>query len=272
MNVSSSSLFRFTTKFEYLKDIVETGFPFRKCVEDMAIGSYPNDVFSQIGAVVDQLHSWAICFCDLPLSQTRDHRGQYGNYAIAMSKEWAMSRHVTPIRYYHSQSPDQTDSQTRLMIDMLVEAGRNPNGVMGALMHFLADHGASPTKEELESLPKSIQALLVAFNDFSLGCLEHYWKTFQFTRLYEGKWTDRINQNTTTRRFYDEREWRAVTHKPDQRLGFKFSDIRHIIVISEEECRELGATIIQSGEKLGVTDEASIWQRIQIADKIYEDA
>ena len=182
-----------------------------------------------------------------------------------------MSQHVTPIRYYHSQSPDHTDSQTRLMIDMLVESERNPNGVMGALMHFLADNGVSPTKEELESLPESIKALLVSFNDFSLNCLEHYWKTFQYTRIYEGRWADRANQCDTLRRFYDEREWRTVSREPNKRLTFQLEDIRHVIVTSEDEVRQLGALMNGLNGKLGMHDEASIWQRIHVADKIYSD-
>lgn len=271
MNVSSSSLFRFTTKFEYLKDIVENGFPFRKCVEDMAIGSYQNDVFSQLGAVVDQLHSWAVCFCDLPLSQSKEHRGQYGDYAIAMSKEWAMSQHITPIRYYHSQSPDHTDSQTRLLIDMMVASERNPNGVIGALMHFLADNGVSPTKEELDALPESVQVLLASLNEFSRSCLEHYWKTFQYTRIYEGRWVDRSNHLDTTRKFYDEREWRAVTANPDDKLLFQFGDIKHIIVTSEAERKDIGESLLSRAGPLNIPDASSVWSVIKIGEHIFAD-
>ncbi len=271
MNISSSSLFRFTTKFEYLKQIISEGFCFRHCVEDMAIGDYDNDPFAGTGVVVTQLHSRAVCFCDLPMSHSQDHRKQYGEYAIAMTKEWAMRKRVTPIRYYHSDSPDHHDSQTRLMLDMLVEAKHNPAGIIGALMPMLDSHGKAPTEEDFISLPKSIRSLFGDLNSLLRDCLEHYWKTFHFTRIYEGEWKDRSTGETTIRRFYDEREWRAVTFDPDDKLLFQFEDIKHIIVTSEAERKEMGELLISLTGQLKISDTSSVWSLIKIGEQIFAD-
>ncbi len=266
MNISSSSLFRFTTKFEYLMQIVRDGFTFRKCVEKLAIGEYENDPFAGTGAVLTQLHSWAVCFCDLPLGDSKDHRKQYGEYAIAMTKEWAMKRGVTPIRYYHSNSPDHGDSQTRLILDILVSAKQHPDGVVGALRPFLASQGMAPSKDDFNALPESVRFLISTLNSLSRDCLEHYWKTLQFTRVYEDEWTDRVTGETVIRRFYDEREWRAVAFSPDDRLPFFLGDVRRIIVTTDAERRELGELILSMRNELKVPDEPSVWSLIQLGD------
>ncbi len=271
MNISSSSLFRFTTKFEYLKQILSEGFCFRHCVEDMAIGEYANDPFAGTGVVVTQLHSWAVCFCDLPMSHSQDHRKQYGEYVIAMTKEWAMRQKITPIRYYHSASPDHNDSQTRLMLDMLAEAKRDSAGVIGALISMLESGGRAPTKEEFNATPDSIKLLMRDVNSLLLSCLEHYWKTFHFTRIYEGEWKDRATGKNTIRRFYDEREWRAVTFNPDAKLLFQFEDIKHIIVTAEAERKEMGELMINLTDQLKIPNAAAVWSLIKIGDQIYGD-
>ena len=271
MNISASSLFRFTTKFEYLKEIVTSGFGFRPLTEQIAIGSYENDPFGGTDIVIDQLHSLAVCFCDLPLSQTSDHLKQYGNYAIGMSKDWAMQNNITPIRYYHAQSPDQCDSTTRLMLDTLCDAQHEKRGVMGVLIKFLGDQGASPAETELEQLPDSVKRLLDASNELMVSWLEHYWKTFNFTRIYEGEWTDRTTGEKCERRFYDEREWRAVGRDSRTRLNFKFADIKHIIVTSDAEHKEVASIIRSLADDLEVADETAIWRVIKVGSDIYPD-
>lgn len=271
MNLSASSLFRFVTKFEYLKEIVTEGFGFRPCVEEMTIGSYENDIFHRLGVVSDELHSLAICFCDIPLSQSRDHRTQYGNYAIAMTKDWAMRNQVTPIRYYHALSPDHADETTRLMFDVLGYSGREEAGVLGVLRTFLSSGGMSPSDAEMESLPRSVQRLLSEANRFMRTCLENYWKTFFFTRVYEGRWVDRVTHEEASRRFYDEREWRAVRFGAQERLHFQFADIRHIIVNSDSERKELGGIIVDKGDELGVSDPTQVWAVIKRADELFPD-
>ena len=271
MNISSSSLFRFTTKFEYLKQIILEGFEYRECVEDMAIAGYENDPWTGTGVVVTQLHSRSVCFCDLPLSQSKEHRNQYGNYAIAMNKEWAMKQKITPIRYYHSESPDHGDSQTRLMLDLYVEAQQNPGGAIGALLQMLESLGLAPSVEEFTSSPENVKSLIKQVNELLFSCLEHHWKTINLTRVYEGEWTDRSTGDTTIRRFYDEREWRAVSFKAESRLTFKFDDIQHIIVSSEAERKVLGDLILSMGESMNAPDSSAVWGLIKVADKIYGD-
>lgn len=270
MNISSSSLFRFTTKFQYLKQIITEGFGFRPCTEEIAIGNYDDDPFA--GLTKEVLHSHAICFCDLPMSASEEHRSQYGNYAIAMTKDWAMRNHVTPIRYYHHQSPDMGNQQTRLMLDMLVKASGNQDAIAGVLIEFLNESHRDFSKDDLRNLPPSATLLLRELNQFAADCLTHYWKTFNLTRVYQGEWADRTTGVLTNRRFYDEREWRAVAEDPTHRLLFQFDDVTRIIVSSAEESKELGELIESMAQQLGVQNTRDIWAKIDIGEKIYSDS
>lgn len=45
-----------------------------------------------------------VCFCDIPLSQIRNHVNLYGNYGIGLSKQWGMGKRISPILYTYEQS------------------------------------------------------------------------------------------------------------------------------------------------------------------------
>ena len=40
-----------------------------------------------------------VCFCDIPLSQIRNHVEKYGGYALGLSKEWGESNGINPVMY-----------------------------------------------------------------------------------------------------------------------------------------------------------------------------
>jgi hypothetical protein len=272
MNISSSSLFRFLTEFPHLQKIITDGFGFRKCVEDMALQPYENDLFAVMGVVREQFHSWAVCFCDIPLAQSGSHRKQYGNYAIAMSKKWAMQHGITPVRYYHQQSPFQADTTARTMLYVLNEVRGNNNGLIGVLRKFLRErHNTAPTDQEMNQLPDSVKGLHQAINSCVQTWLEQFFGAFHTTRICEGKWIHRTTGEETERRFYDEREWRAITFTPDHRLTFELNDVRHIIVTSDEERRQLGELMIAQSEKLKITDPTKVWGVIKVGSELFDD-
>ncbi len=45
-----------------------------------------------------------VCFCDLPLSQIRKHTKTYGEYALGLSKEWAIKKQINPVLYTYPNS------------------------------------------------------------------------------------------------------------------------------------------------------------------------
>lgn len=85
--ISSSTLFHFTKKKEFLQSILCEGFWPRYCIEYCWNGNH-----------------WAIpmvCFCDIPLSLIKEHIKTYGGegWGIGMSKQWAIEQGITPVLY-----------------------------------------------------------------------------------------------------------------------------------------------------------------------------
>ena len=76
MSVSSTSLFHFTRKFEWLQGIVQDGFEFRECAEELPLAGYDSCVFDKLGVTVTEHHPRIVCFCDLPLHESEGHRSQ----------------------------------------------------------------------------------------------------------------------------------------------------------------------------------------------------
>lgn len=93
-NISSTDLFHFVREERFLKGIIQhkSFWPYY-CVEYCWAKRH-----------------WAIpmvCFCDIPLSQIRNHINKYGGngYGIGMSKKWAVSSGISPVLYASYNSP-----------------------------------------------------------------------------------------------------------------------------------------------------------------------
>jgi hypothetical protein len=88
MALSSNSLIHFTSDKENLKGILENNFKIFNCRESIVLGGL--------------MTSWIIpmiSFCDIPLSEVKDHINKYGNYGIGLTKEWAVRQGLNPVLY-----------------------------------------------------------------------------------------------------------------------------------------------------------------------------
>jgi hypothetical protein len=92
--ISSDSIFHFTrskdTLLGILKNEFKPNFCFERCVlgNKVVKGAYP-----------------MVCFCDIPLSQVKEHIGEYyGEYGIGMSKSWADKMGLNPVLYVNKTS------------------------------------------------------------------------------------------------------------------------------------------------------------------------
>ena len=91
--LSSGYLFHYTNSLDTLISIIENGFYPRCAIEDVhfALPGLTNEQ-SKMGIPM-------VCFCDIPLALSAFHRSQYGQYGIALSKEWGIKHGIAPVHY-----------------------------------------------------------------------------------------------------------------------------------------------------------------------------
>lgn len=84
----TSSVFRFTKDFELLKKIIRDGIIPNFCEEDLSFDGVDFCVGIPMAS-----------FCDIPITLLDEHNSRYGNYGIALSKDWAKRNGLTPVMY-----------------------------------------------------------------------------------------------------------------------------------------------------------------------------
>ena len=90
-------LYHYTKDMKTVELILRGGFWPRYCAEDFSwmVGNpKPRFLFTPM-----------VCFCDIPIDLSTDHRHEYGDYAIGLSKDWGKSKGVTPVLYVYEEGP-----------------------------------------------------------------------------------------------------------------------------------------------------------------------
>lgn len=246
MNVSTQSLFHYTS-FENLLGIIDNGFKYSNFEEDLPFTMPEGSFFAKFNEtdlIRYYQHIASVCFCDLPFDRIEDHRNQYGQYCIGMSKEWAMKNGVTPVRYIHKGSPDIQNEIHRMLTQYLPLHEKHNYNLIDFFATFLKDtdnnFDFSSYQKWLEECPTEAKKILVHINSYFLDVVQFSLYSMGFLRSYKGTWRDRVTQQNIERIFYNEREWRALkTHEEQDYLTFELRDINHIIILTEEERKTL---------------------------------
>lgn len=158
-------MFHFTN-LENLKSILEKGkfFP-RYCLE-CSFGDDSNNNLWYIPMV---------SFCDIRLTQVKEHVEVYGKYALGLSKDWGISKKVNPVFYLTKEClPENIISDSLGLIIINTAIGGEGRA----------------TKEDIGK-----------FQDI-----------LRYTKPYQGYWYKNANgkyeRNEKQKIFYNEREWR----------------------------------------------------------------
>ena len=93
MSLSTSTVIHFTKEFDVLKQILAEGFKPKLCKESFILDGDSYEFFVPM-----------ISFCDIPLSQIKDHISKYGCYGIGLSKSWAKKNKLNPVFYIDKDS------------------------------------------------------------------------------------------------------------------------------------------------------------------------
>lgn len=93
MGISSNSVIHFTNHKDKLQGILSVGFRVKYCLETTYVKS------GKISAAIPM-----VSFCDIPLSEIKNHISKYGSYGIGLRKEWAIEQGLNPVLYIDSNS------------------------------------------------------------------------------------------------------------------------------------------------------------------------
>lgn len=94
MAISTNSIIHYTDSFPILTSIVKEGFKITYCSEVLKLGSR---------GASNAAHPM-ISFCDIPLSDSKQHFDAYGKYGIGLTKQWAKKMGVNPVIYVDRNS------------------------------------------------------------------------------------------------------------------------------------------------------------------------
>jgi len=204
-----------------------------------------------------------VSFCDLRLSELKNHIDKYGSYGIGLTKEWANDHGLNPVFYVNKDS---------------FFTGDFIKGVEGIF-------------SSIDSIEDG-EIFGVAQKSY-MGALNAY----RYMKNYEGDLTRRNGIKTRKYRFADEREWRYVpplgdTLRPfvpindigskkqkakfnreiaNLRLRFKPDHIRYLIVESDGEINKLIAHLERAKRKYDRPTVQRLASRILTSKQISDD-
>ena len=85
MGLSPSTLFHFTSK-SGLKGILKDNFKLKYCLEKINHREKPVEIAIPM-----------VSFCDIKISEIKEHIEKYGYYGIGLSKKWAFEKGLNPV-------------------------------------------------------------------------------------------------------------------------------------------------------------------------------
>lgn len=233
----TSSVFRFTRDYELLRKILRDGIIPNYCEEDLSFESTSFYVGIPMAS-----------FCDIPITLLDEHTSRYGNYGIALSKEWAIQQGITPVMYvandvvlksvYHHYHENQK------IIDWYYREGGQP-GITpeGDILRLLS---VSEYEKFLERREEH------AINTHIIGYLKKYmgeYKSKPINNYEENEWRFLVPDEDETKWYWRKQDyegWRFPNNdrsvpKPAPReslkkhtLLFSDSDIRYILLKDDE--------------------------------------
>lgn len=247
MALSSNSIMHFTREKDSLFGIFKENFKISFCREAIVLNG--EESIYRVPMV---------SFCDIPMSEIKEHIEKYGSYGIGLTKEWALKKGLNPVVYV-AQKSDLSKSY-KIAMD-----------------YFLKAHPENATEIDVEGI--------LSLLDF-----------LRYIKNYEGPLHSK-NFSCENYRFSDEREWRYVPpisiddghmmvvdkdfrKNPEifkkiyefSRLEFEPNDIKYIIIKDDSEIKDV-SNYLQSikGGSYYHDDIERLKTRILTAKQIKED-
>jgi hypothetical protein len=94
MAISTNSIIHYTDSLDTIKSILKEGFRIKYCAEELKLGKKGESKAAHP----------MVSFCDIPLSDSKQHFDAYGKYGIGLSKQWAIKNGINPVIYIDKNS------------------------------------------------------------------------------------------------------------------------------------------------------------------------
>lgn len=182
-----------------------------------------------------------VSFCDIKLSQIKDHSGKYGEFGFGLTKEWAEKNDLHPVLYMNQGS------------ELFSKYNKRIRKLKDALIPLWSKRHILDNKER-----KYFESLKEEYADL--------YNLLRYMKNYKGK-LERTNEKTIEKYIYaDEKEWRYVPHpfvgdlwpslnlervvEPNQKavlskkfsefgISFSFHDIKYILIPDDSHVSNL---------------------------------
>ncbi|WP_269541708.1 abortive infection system antitoxin AbiGi family protein [Cerasicoccus fimbriatus] len=248
MPISSSSVFHFTNDINALKGILSEGLQVSYCKEDI------NGIFDETGVSIAVP---MVSFCDLPLSEIKNHIDSYGKYAVGFSKTWAQINRLNPVFYL-----DTNSTLAASLSDLL--------------LHFLEG------KESIQNIDhlghQAVNILRYTKNyEADLKRKGITTKNYRFSDEREWRYIPELDDSHEPFIAMDQYKTEADRKKANEtlknlKLEFGANDIKYLIIKEEEEISELIDFLRkENGKKYTYQDTERLMTRILTSDQILAD-
>ena len=248
MAISTNSVIHYTDRIECLKGIIsDGGFRIKYCLEEIDILS-PNPLKAAFPMV---------SFCDIPLSEIKNHIDAYGSYGIGLTKNWAKQTGLNPVLYIERKS--------RLSSNLLKQLNRihlsNKNGNPDNELAFEFFDQISYCKNYEGRLVRGkINSDSYRFYD------EREWRFIAFR-------SDINNEDPVLKHEIYLKNKLVINEKlKDCFVKFSYNDISYIIVDHEDEIPEMLKILNDVFEDIATSKELKILStKILTKNQIWND-
>jgi len=251
MNLSSNSLFHFTSRLDTLSLILAGGFYGSFCKEVL---HYKKEAFTLIVLMIS--------FCDIPLKTISLHT-KYGKYGIGLNKDWGIEHQLNPVLYLEKNSALADSLIRSLYTSRSITAIINPQlkQIRNKIGEITNNKNYNPVQKNTKL--EELQDELRQYDDLANN-MRHIIHSIFYTKHYSDA-LERNGEIINDHRFYDEREWRFLPEfqslisslhiserqykewrgdirkpKPiltNVNLPFRLTDIEYIIVEKKDEIK-----------------------------------
>jgi hypothetical protein len=175
-----------------------------------------------------------VSFCDIPLSRTQQHVGDYGRYAIGLDKPWGMRKNISPVHYIYDGS------------------------ICARIVKAIYD-----------SLPGEAFSKECGCMMFNAQTAVFFYGKPSYGQMYRKDWSSGniVDKEVT---FYNEREWRYVPFADETIIGGHDVPEGVRAILSEKEYRDsttLNKAVAALHKKYTLTFKAEDVRYIIVSDE-----